>query len=243
MIELVKKNNNLQFTGKTPVDNQLSDTSTNPVQNKVITLKVNEIDEVVKALSKKNIDYIERDEGVYLIFDGFKEGSVDMVLIPIVDQTYNPYSTNAASNRALGQVSNNLTSYIDTNIRPQTINRSPDIYTYQALVEESKFNRHFAFHTRGNSFTGATTETNLPAGQYVCFQTPGWGGIGCWNLTEMKLYLVTYNEIYDENYNPIGYNCAVYCKTDEIEATIGDMETALDAIIALQEGLIGGASE
>ena len=164
-------------------------------------------------------------------------------IMPIVDQTYNPYSTNAASSRVVGQVQNSMTSYVDTNIRPQSINRSPDIYTYQALVEESKFNRHFAFHTRGNSFTGATTETNLPAGQYVCFQVPGWGGIGCWNLNEMKLYFVTYNEIYDENYNPIGYNCAVYCKTDEIEATIGDIDTALDSIIALQEGLIGGASE
>lgn len=49
MIELVKKNNNLQFTDKTPVDTQLSNTSPNPLQNKVITEKFNQIEENFKS--------------------------------------------------------------------------------------------------------------------------------------------------------------------------------------------------
>ena len=243
MIELVKKNNNLQFTGKTPVDNQLSDTSTNPVQNKVITLKVNEIDEVVRALSKKNIDYIERDEGVYLIFDGFKEGSVDMVLIPIVEQSYNPTSPNAASGVALGEVKDIMTNYIDTNIRPITIPQYRDLWTYEDLREASNTYKNFAFHTRGYNFTGSNTEINLPQGQYVCFQAYGWGGIGCWNLRETKVYYVIFEPVYDNNGKETSCKYLVSCKIDEIEATIGDIDTALDSIIALQESYIGGASE
>lgn len=62
MIELLKKNNNLQFTEKTPVDSELSNTSTNPVQNKVITNKINEIEQAIPTTSINN--YVKLAETV-----------------------------------------------------------------------------------------------------------------------------------------------------------------------------------
>lgn len=153
-----------------------------------------------------------------------------------IDQTYSPESENAQSGKAVAEA---IADFAEGKVQINYVELSE--YTYDKLIEFARQNYIMSFNTRGWVFSGSSTGINLPNGGYLTIYDSANSTLSCWLLRTGELYIVKEQGATQEsNYFP---TYGVYCKTKELEANFGNIDTALDNIIAIQESLIGGASK
>lgn len=107
--------------------------------------------------------------------------------------------------------------------------------TYKALLEAVQTHKVIMFDTFTERFTGAETELNLPLGCYVAFYEHGQ--IACWHFDSGVLYRLVGYDLFDTG----DYKFYVTSSFVELENKVGNIDTALDNIIAIQNSYIGGA--
>lgn len=109
--------------------------------------------------------------------------------------------------------------------------------TYEALWNAVKTHGAIMFDTLTESFTGAETELNLPLGCYVAFHEHGQAA--CWHFNSGVLYKLVGYDLFDTG----DYTFYVTSSFVDLENKLGNIDAALDNIIAIQNSYIGGASE
>lgn len=149
-----------------------------------------------------------------------------------IDQTYDPDSENAQSGIAINEAFK-LFSAQHQQITKVTLEK----VTYLALLEAIRTYGAIMFDTLSEPFTGAETELNLPRGCYVAFYEHAQ--VACWHFDSGVLYRLVGYDRFDTG----EYTFYVTSSFVELQNAVGDINTALDNIIAIQESYIGGAFE
>ena len=157
----------------------------------------------------------------------------------IVDQTYNAHSENAQSGIAVGEALYQFAQELKWESADLELIRKVTLkeVTYNALLEAVLTYGAIMFDTFTERFTGAETELNLPLGCYVAFYKHGQ--VACWHLNSGVLYILVGYDLFDTG----DYKFYVTSSFVELENKVGNIDTALDNIIAIQNSYIGGADE
>lgn len=119
----------------------------------------------------------------------------------------------------------------------------PEI-TYDVLLETLKREKAIRFNTRGQDFTGSSTEVNLPRGEYLAFYNEA--SSYCLELTSAVAYSFNGFDLFDTGENTYTVSSPLRSAQGSIYnlfLSLGDIDKALDNIISIQESLIGGVTE
>jgi hypothetical protein len=156
-----------------------------------------------------------------------------------VDRIYNPTSENAQSGIAVNEAFEIFKEQYQ-----QIKNVTLQEISYMALLEQLKTFGAIRFNTGGQDFTGSSTDLNLPRGEYLAF----YNGASsyCLELTSAIAYRFSEHDLFDTGEYTFSVSSPLWeaqTNISKVFRSLGDIDTALDNIIAIQNSYIGGVSE
>lgn len=172
----------------------------------------------------------------------------DLMARTNVDQTYNPESENAQSGKAVAEAIKNIETIVD--LGTMSVQEVYE-YDFKEGVFYTYVNSNFAPMQKGPILAHCYSRTVNDENILYLFARDYTGVFYVFDLKN-KTYVdviqehfaprLTDWELNIDSFNPIANN-VVTAAINDINASLGDIDTALDNIIAIQEGYIGGASE
>lgn len=157
----------------------------------------------------------------------------------VADQSYIPTSENAQSGIAVNEAFEIFKEQYQQ-IKKVTLEE----VSYMALLEQLKTFGAIRFNTGGQDFTGSSTDLNLPRGEYLAFYNGS--SSYCLELTSAIAYRFSGHDLFDTGEYTFSVSSPLWetqTNLSKLFRSLGDIDTALDNIIATQESYIGGVSE